>query len=46
VPIEHGRVYAEEIPGARFDLIETAGHLPQLETPERLRDDIWEFAGA
>ncbi|MFE3188300.1 alpha/beta fold hydrolase [Nocardia sp. NPDC059240] len=34
VPVEHGRAYAAAIPGARFELIEKAGHLPQLETPD------------
>ncbi len=43
VPVEHGRAYAEAIPGARFVLIEEAGHLPQLETPDRLADEIWNF---
>lgn len=43
---EHGEAYAAAIPGAEFDLIETAGHLPQLETPERLRDDVVAFIGA
>lgn len=43
---EHGRAYADAIPGARFDLIENAGHLPQLETPERLLEDVWAFVEA
>lgn len=30
----YGRAYAAAIPGARFRLIEAAGHLPQLEAPE------------
>lgn len=40
---EHGQAYADAIPGARLDLIETAGHLPQVETPQRLLDDVWAF---
>lgn len=44
VGIEHGRAYAAAIPNATFDLIETAGHLPQLESPERLIADVWAFA--
>lgn len=43
---EHGRIYAAEIPGARLNLIDTAGHLPQLETPQRLVTDVWDFADA
>ncbi len=40
----HGRAYAAAIPGARFAMIDDAGHLPQLETPERLAEDVWAFA--
>lgn len=29
----YGRAYAAAIPGARFELVEKAGHLPQLEQP-------------
>lgn len=40
----HGLAYAAAIDGARYDLINEAGHLPQLETPQRLVDDVWTFA--
>ena len=30
----YGQAYAAAIPGARVRLIESAGHLPQLEAPE------------
>ncbi len=43
---EHGRAFAAGIPNAILDLIVDAGHLPQLETPERLRDDIETFLSA
>jgi len=46
VPPEHGTAYAEALPDARFVLIEDAGHLPQLETPERLRNLVVEFTAA
>jgi pimeloyl-ACP methyl ester carboxylesterase len=46
VDVEHGRAYAAAIPGARLVVIATAGHLPQLETPERLLDEVWAFASA
>ena len=36
VDVEVGRAYAAAIPGARFELLEQTGHLPQLESPERL----------
>jgi pimeloyl-ACP methyl ester carboxylesterase len=32
---EYGRAYAGLIPGARFELIEAAGHHPEIEQPER-----------
>lgn len=34
----YGKAYAAAIPGARFELIPDAGHLPQLETPDTLGD--------
>ena len=33
---DYGRAYAELIPGARFELIEHAGHHPEIEQPEAL----------
>ena len=30
---DYGRAYAEMIPGARFELIENAGHQPEIEQP-------------
>jgi pimeloyl-ACP methyl ester carboxylesterase len=44
VPVEHGRAYAEAIPNARFLLLPEAGHLPQLETPDRLLAAVCDFA--
>lgn len=40
VDVDYGRTFAASIPGARFVLLEKTGHLPQLETPELLRDAI------
>ena len=40
----HGRGVRRAIPGAQFRLIETAGHLPQLETPDELLAVVWQFA--
>jgi pimeloyl-ACP methyl ester carboxylesterase len=31
---DYGRAYAAAIPGARFQLLETTGHMPQMETPD------------
>jgi pimeloyl-ACP methyl ester carboxylesterase len=41
----YGRAYAALIPGARFDLIEGAGHHPELERPDVLADRILDFLG-
>jgi pimeloyl-ACP methyl ester carboxylesterase len=41
---EYGRALAEAIPSARFELLTDTGHVPQLETPQQLRDAIWAFA--
>jgi pimeloyl-ACP methyl ester carboxylesterase/quercetin dioxygenase-like cupin family protein len=43
VPPEHGKAYAEAIPGGQFRLIAKAGHLPQLETPDELLAAVTEF---
>jgi pimeloyl-ACP methyl ester carboxylesterase len=37
---EYGRAYAAAIPGARFILLSETGHLPQLETPDKLLSAI------
>jgi pimeloyl-ACP methyl ester carboxylesterase len=46
VPPEHGKAYAEAIPGGQFRLIANAGHLPQLETPAELLAVVREFASS
>jgi pimeloyl-ACP methyl ester carboxylesterase len=46
VPPEHGKAYAEAIPGGQFRLIAGAGHLPQLETPAELLTAVREFASS
>ncbi len=46
VPPEHGRAYADAIPGGQFRLIAKAGHLPQLETPDELLAVVTEFAAS
>jgi pimeloyl-ACP methyl ester carboxylesterase len=40
VDAEYGRAYACAIPGARFQLLEATGHLPQLESPELVLNAI------
>jgi pimeloyl-ACP methyl ester carboxylesterase len=41
---EYGRAYAGSFPNARFELIPEAGHLPQIEQPERLLPLVRKFA--
>ena len=41
---EYGRAYAQAFPDASFHLIPEAGHLPQIEQPERVLTLVWEFA--
>ena len=40
---EYGRAYAEAIPGSRFELIERAGHRPEIERPEAFVEQIVAF---
>ncbi|HEV2300140.1 MAG TPA: alpha/beta hydrolase [Stellaceae bacterium] len=42
---EYGRAYARLIPGARFELIERAGHHPEIEQPEEFARRVAEFLG-
>jgi pimeloyl-ACP methyl ester carboxylesterase len=34
VNVDYGRAFARAIPGARFELVEQAGHFPYLEQPD------------
>jgi pimeloyl-ACP methyl ester carboxylesterase len=36
--------YANAIPGAEYALLTETGHMPQIETPEKLIDTVWAFA--
>jgi pimeloyl-ACP methyl ester carboxylesterase len=40
---DYGRSYAGLIPGARFELIEAAGHHPEIEQPERFVERVTAF---
>lgn len=40
----YGQAYAEAIPGATFQLLPSAGHMPQLETPDQVLAAIRSFA--
>jgi pimeloyl-ACP methyl ester carboxylesterase len=41
--VDYGRAYGAAIPGARFELLKDAGHLPQIETPDALHTLIQTF---
>jgi pimeloyl-ACP methyl ester carboxylesterase len=43
---DYGRAYADAMPGARFVLLADTGHLPQLESPQRLLQAIDDFTAA
>jgi pimeloyl-ACP methyl ester carboxylesterase len=40
---DYGRAYAAAIPGARFELLEATGHVPQIETPRQLLGSVAAF---
>ena len=42
--LHFGRAFAAAIPGSRFCLLKSAGHLPQIETPQQLLEAIWPAA--
>jgi pimeloyl-ACP methyl ester carboxylesterase len=42
---DYGRRYAGLIPGARFELIERAGHHPELEQPQAFAEHVARFLG-
>ena len=41
----YGRAYADAIPGAEFTVLPGTGHVPQLESPDALLAEVWDFAG-
>jgi pimeloyl-ACP methyl ester carboxylesterase len=41
----YGRAYADRIPGARFEVIPNAGHVPQLEQPDAFVEHVADFIG-
>ena len=46
VDADYGRAWARAIPGAEFDLLTETGHLPQLESPQKLLEAIWAFGSS
>jgi pimeloyl-ACP methyl ester carboxylesterase len=43
--VDYGRALAAAIPGARFEVLEGTGHLPQMETPDVLLEALKAFIG-
>lgn len=43
VDLDYGRAYADAIPGAVFSPVARAGHLPHMEQPDTVRDQIWDL---
>jgi pimeloyl-ACP methyl ester carboxylesterase len=43
VSTEYGRAYCKAIPQGRFELIDDAGHYPQIEQPDEIADKIRKF---
>lgn len=43
IPPGYGRAYVGSLPNARFELIPEAGHLPQMDQPDRLLHAVREF---
>jgi pimeloyl-ACP methyl ester carboxylesterase len=41
---DYGRAFAAAIPGAEFHLLSDTGHVPQVDSPDRLLGAIREFA--
>jgi pimeloyl-ACP methyl ester carboxylesterase len=41
----YGRAFADEIPRSSFELVDSAGHRPQIEQPDRLAALIRDFTG-
>jgi pimeloyl-ACP methyl ester carboxylesterase len=43
IPVAHARVAAEKIPGARLEIYDHCGHMPQLEYPDKFNRLVMDF---
>jgi len=46
VDADYGRAYAAAIPGAKFQLLTETGHVPFIETPDKVIGPVCDFANA
>ncbi|MGD0853815.1 MAG: alpha/beta hydrolase [Acidimicrobiales bacterium] len=44
--VEYGRAFASAVKGAEFVIMDRAGHLPQLEVPDRVLPLVFDFAAS
>jgi pimeloyl-ACP methyl ester carboxylesterase len=43
IPVEHGRITHEHVPGSRLEVFGASGHFPQLDEPERFIEVLLDF---
>jgi pimeloyl-ACP methyl ester carboxylesterase len=43
IPVAHARIAREKIPGARLEIFDHCGHMPQLEQPDRFNQLVLDF---
>jgi 4,5:9,10-diseco-3-hydroxy-5,9,17-trioxoandrosta-1(10),2-diene-4-oate hydrolase len=43
IPADHAQVAVDKIPGARLEIFDRYGHMPQLEHPEKFNRLVLEF---
>jgi pimeloyl-ACP methyl ester carboxylesterase len=45
IPLAHGEFYAEHIPGAKLEILESSGHMAPFEQPQQWADLVTAFVG-
>jgi pimeloyl-ACP methyl ester carboxylesterase len=43
IPVAHGRIAHEHVPGSRLEVFQSSGHFPQLDEPERFIETLVDF---
>jgi pimeloyl-ACP methyl ester carboxylesterase len=46
IPVEHGRLAHEHVPGSRLEVFGASGHFPQLDEPERFIEVLIDFVNS